>query len=189
MEVKLNKRLISVSDYYLMLEVGILTEHDQVELIRGEILNMSPKKTPHAACLNKFVAKISKVLPSHLHLRTQDPIRLGQYSEPEPDLVIVKHKEDFYLSHHPIPEDIHVIIEIADTTLTYDRNIKGPLYAEYKIPAYWIVNLPDQRIECYSNPQKEGYKKVEYISAGSIKFPPPIDIQLNVKDIFIKANK
>ena len=148
-------RRFTVSDYHRMIEVGILTEDERIELMDGVILKMNPKRTRHSVVTNLITARFYRLVPEgEALLRGQDPILLTDNTEPEPDVVVVKPREDAYLSAHPSPSDVFLVIEVSDTTLEFDKGVKLPRYAASGIPEVWIVNLVDDRIEVYRDPIK-----------------------------------
>jgi len=161
MTVQLLTRKFTTEQYHLMHEAGVFAEGDRLELINGEITEMSPIGRKHAAC----VARLTKVFELKLGDRTiiwsQNPIRLVDNSEPQPDLAILKLRSDFYEDSLPIPTDILLIIEVADSTLTYDRETKMPLYASAGIPEMWLFDLNRKIIEGYSQPSALGYKRMQ----------------------------
>lgn len=159
MSVQVAKRPFTVDEYYRMAESGILTEHDHVELINGEILAMSPIGSHHAGCVKRLNNILSTHLKENAIVSVQDPIYIDQYSEPEPDIAVLKPRSDFYTQHHPVPQDVLLIIEVSDITLKYDREVKLPLYAKAGIPEVWIVNLVEDRIEIYTQPAQDLYKQ------------------------------
>ena len=128
MAVQLEQRLITVYEYHKMEESGILTEADKVELLNGQIIHMSPIGSHHAACVEKMDEYLKKLLAGKAMVRAQNPIVLDDLSEPEPDISIVKFKENYYADQHPIPSEIYLVIEVADTSLEKDREAKLPLY-------------------------------------------------------------
>lgn len=182
---ELIRHRISVSDYHLMIEAGILTEQDKVELIRGEIIQMSPKGSRHAACMGKISEWLIPRLVGQAMIRTQDPVHLSDHSEPEPDLVIVKSRSDFYVEAHPDAEDILLVIEVADTSLAVDRSTKSSLYAEAGIQEYWIVNLPEQVIEICKSPQGQRYKEIRIAEPGDVISVPGFNLEMPVEDWLI----
>ncbi len=184
MAVQLKRQLFTVDDYYKMAEVGILKPTDRVELINGEIIQMSPIKSLHASVVDTLSAELNFQLRGKAIIRTQNPIRINQYSEPEPDIGIAKFKKDKYRAYHPTPEDVLLIIEIADTTLMKDRTIKKQLYAEAGIPEYWIVNLKEQEIEVYREPAGKTYSESSTIRPGENITSANIDFELAVDILF-----
>jgi len=151
----------TISQYYLMSETGILTENDRVELIEGEILEMSPIGTGHAVCVNRLAKVLFSSLSDEITISVQNPVRLSNFSEPEPDFAILKGQPEDYESKHPEPEDILVLIEVSDSTIEYDRTTKAPLYARQKIHELWIIDLNALVVEVYRFPSPEGYQQIQ----------------------------
>jgi Uma2 family endonuclease len=144
-------RRFSVAEYHKLIEIGILTEDDNLELLEGYLVHKMSRNPPHDAAIQKIVKKLFRLLPPDWDLRVQSAITLST-SEPEPDLAIVRGDENNYVAHHPGPADIGLVIEVADATLTGDRVDKGRIYAQAGIPCYWIVNLVDRQVEVYTSP-------------------------------------
>jgi len=142
----------SVKQYQRMIETGVITENDRVELLEGCVVKKMPHNPPHDGTINRMNRRLLRMLPDDWLLRVQSAITLPR-SKPEPDLAIVRAPEELYFKRHPVPRDIALIIEIADTSLLYDRQYKGAIYARVRIPFYWIVNLAAARIEVYSLPR------------------------------------
>lgn len=157
---------MSVEDYHRMLEAGILTEDDKVELIKGEIIEMSPIGSKHAACVNRLTKILIQGSEEEI-VSGQNPVTIPPNSEPEPDLVWLKPRADHYIDAHPAADDIILLIEVSLTTLVIDQQIKLPLYAEAKIPIVWIVNLNDNEIIEYRNPYEKQYLAATIHPAGS----------------------
>jgi Uma2 family endonuclease len=149
-----------------MVEAGILSEADRVELIDGEVFEMSPIGKRHAACVGLLTRVLTLLLQHAALVWVQNPIRLDNYSEPQPDLVVLKFRSDFYRNSLPMPEDVLLVIEVSDTTLEYDRKVKVPLYARAGIPETWVVNLPEERIEVYADPADGEYQTVTPYGRG-----------------------
>jgi Uma2 family endonuclease len=165
-----------------MASSGILSDRDRVELIRGEILEMSPIGTRHAACVMRLIALLSKKLSDRAVVNVQNPIELGNFSEPQPDIALLQPREDFYESAHPTASDIFLIIEVADTTAKCDREIKIPLYAENNIVEVWLVDINQQCVEVYRYPTSNGYRTVKAFGRGqtlSIQEFPNITITVD----------
>jgi Uma2 family endonuclease len=142
----------TVDQYHQLGKAGILTPEDRVELIDGWIVEKAVQKPPHARANVRLQRVLPRVVPNGLQVQFQLPITLST-SEPEPDGVIARGPEDRYDDAHPGPRDVLLVIEVADTTLAFDQGEKLILYAAARLPAYWIVNIPDQRIEVYTNPR------------------------------------
>ena len=147
-------------------QVGIFSEDDRVELINGEIVKISPIGEPHASCVGRLTQTLILLLRRRVIVWTQNPIVLDDYSEPQPDLAILRPRADFYRQAHPRPEDVLVVIEESDTTLEYDRKVKVPLYASAGIPEMWLVNIPEERVEVYSDPAGGEYQTARSYARG-----------------------
>ncbi len=146
----------TIAEYHRLTEIGFFAEDDRVELIRGEINWMAAKGTAHTVCCRNLLRELAALVVGYAELQCQDPIALPSGSEPEPDFAIVRQRSDNYRSGHPTPDDILLVIEIADSSLDYDREVKRSLYAEAGIPHYWIFNLSEQCLEAYSEPYQNG---------------------------------
>lgn len=164
MTVSLKKRKISVEDYHKMIAAGILSKEDKVELINGEMIEMSPIGSNHSGIVNRLNAFFIRTLGERAIVSVQNPVILSDLSEPEPDLAILYPRDDFYSKNHPHPEDVYLIIEVADSSIDYDREIKLSYYAQAGIPEYWIVDLEQRHVEAYRSPEKDYYKIREIIS-------------------------
>jgi Uma2 family endonuclease len=174
------KHTFTVEQYYQMAEVGILDITKGTELIEGEIIDMSPMGRLHAACIAKATRSLIRLLPDSMDLRVQLPIRLSDRSEPQPDLAIVRYREDYYASGHPQDHDILFLIEVSDSTLKYDREVKLPLYAKHGIPEVWIANLEEQLLEVYRQLGENGYEMVQNYQKGEVvKFGAGEKIAIN----------
>jgi Uma2 family endonuclease len=151
-----------------MNEAGILTEDDRVELINGEIIEMSPIGRKHSACVNRLNSIFSQLLGKRVIVAVQNPITLDNFSEPQPDIALLKPREDFYESAHPQPSDVFLLIEVADSSFEYDRDIKIPLYAANGIVEVWLVDIIEQKIIVYRQPTENTYSKIKTLQRGEI---------------------
>ena len=167
MSVQVVKRSFTVAEYRRMVGAGILSETDRVELIDGEVFEMSPIGEPHAACVGRLTQIITLLLLRGAIVWVQNPIVLNNYSEPQPDVAVLKPRADFYGQAHPRPEDVWLVIEVSDTTLAYDQKVKAPLYARAGIPETWVVNLSEERIEAYTDPADGAYQTVTSYGRGA----------------------
>ena len=180
----------TITEYHRLAELQFFSEDDRVELISGEIIQMSPKGTPHSVCETRLERELYKLVGDRATLRGQQPIVISNNSEPEPDRVIVRNRSDDYLSAHPSPEDVLLVIEIADSSLSYDQTVKLPLYAEAGIPDYWIFNLGDSCLEHYSEPYqnldgKFGYRrKLIFLPNEIVSLPCFPDLFLDLSKVF-----
>ncbi|MBE8987674.1 Uma2 family endonuclease [Nostoc sp. LEGE 12450] len=180
----------TIAEYHRLAELGFFEENDRVELIKGEIIQMVAKGKAHSVCETRLDRELYKLVGDRATLRGQQPITLSNNSEPEPDRVIAKNRDDDYLANHPSPSDILLLIEIADSSLKYDQEEKLPIYAEAKISDYWIFNLVDNYLECYSEPYqtlqfKFGYRrKLIYLPNESVNLPCFSEFSLDLSKIF-----
>lgn len=174
----------TVADYHRMAEAGILGEDDRVELIEGEIIRMSPIGREHAGCVKYLTNVLGQGIDAAAIVAVQDPLVLGDHSEPEPDLMILRRRPDYYRSGHPTPADVLLIVEVADTSLEYDRQVKVPLYARDGIPETWLLNLAQEHIVVYRDPGAEGYRSVRVARRGETISPLACpDLSLAVADV------
>jgi Uma2 family endonuclease len=141
----------TVQQYHRMLEEGVLTANDRVELLEGLVIEKIPHNPPHDGTVGRITRRLLRLLPEDWMLRVQCAITL-RGSEPEPDIAIVRGPEETYFSRHPRSQDIALLLEVADTSLLEDRRGKGAIYARARIPVYWIVNIKDSRVEVYTQP-------------------------------------
>ncbi|HUK89057.1 MAG TPA: Uma2 family endonuclease [Blastocatellia bacterium] len=160
MSVQLEHWLFGVDEYHRMLETGILTEDDRVELIEGEIVKMSPIGSRHVASVNRINALLNQKAGGTAIVSVQNPVRLDNYSEPQPDVALLKRRDDFYAGSLPTPKDVLLLVEVAETSREMDRRVKLPLYARANVLEVWLVNLQDDRIETHSEPANGAYQKV-----------------------------
>lgn len=157
MSVQIQRRLFTASEYYHMARVGILSEDDQVELLKGEIVEMPPIGSRHAACVDRLNRLFSLRLGQKTIVRVQSPIHLGEHSEPQPDLVLLEPRSDFYTQAHPEPEDVLLLVEVVEPSAEYDRQIKMPLYAQAGVTEVWLVDVVGECVEVYRDPSRQGY--------------------------------
>lgn len=190
--VAVTRKKFTIDEYHKLLDLGFFSENDRVELIRGEIIETTPKTTPHSVCNSLLWKQLYELIGKQAEIRVQEPIILPSNSEPEPDVVIARKKTDNYLSAHPTVRDLILVIEISDSTLKYDREAKLPLYAEAGINNYWIVNLVDRCLEIYSNPFSNNQEKFNYrnksiiLSDEQADLPEFIEVKLELISIFPK---
>lgn len=195
--VAITRKKFTLEEYHRLIDWGFFAGHDRVELVRGEIIAMSPKRTPHSVCNSLLLKKLILSLGEQAIVRGQEPIIIPPNSEPEPDIVIARQKDDNYLSSHPAPQDILLVIEISDSTLKYDQQTKLSLYAEAGINNYWIFNLADCNLEVYSQPfeyskGQSGYRSKQIILSNETINLPDFDhinnINLDLSDLFPKQD-
>lgn len=151
------ERQFTVDEYYRMGEAGILHEDDRVELLDGQLYVMSPIGSEHAACVRRLDRLFQQRAEPQALVSVQNPIRLDRTSEPEPDLALLTPREDNYASRHPRPDDVLLVVEIADTSLAFDQDTKLSLYARAGIPEYWVVALEDSQLHVYREPEGDRF--------------------------------
>jgi Uma2 family endonuclease len=169
--VQLTRRLFTVAEYHKMAEAGILSEDDRVELLEGEIVAMSPIGSRHAGLVNRLNRLFSQRAGDQVVVSVQNPVRLGGYSEPQPDLALLRPRADFYTSSHPGPEDVLLAVEVAETSAAVDREVKVPLYARFGVPEVWLVDLAGDQVEVFREPSAEGYREVRVLRRGESLAP------------------
>ena len=160
------RHLFSVDDYHRMGEAGVFGEADRVELIEGEIIEMSPIGSPHAARVKRLNRLLVRRLGTRAIVQVQDPVVLSRFSEPEPDLAVLKPRVDFYAAKHPEPRDVLLIVEVADSSRVFDRTVKAPLYARTGIRELWVVDVIDEVVEVHRRPQRGVYREVGQFRHG-----------------------
>lgn len=159
-------RTFTVDEYYRMAELGILREDERVELIDGHIRQMNAIGSRHAACVSRMNALFSASLADRALVSVQNPLRIGEMVEPEPDILLAKPRADFYAERHPVPDDTYLVVEVADTSLGYDRNEKLPLYARAGVAEVWIVDLGDELIEVHTHPSNGVFAQTRRVQRG-----------------------
>lgn len=178
------RRPFTVGEYYRMAEAAILTEEDRVELIAGQIVAMSPIGSRHAACVDRLNGLLHRQPGPAFIVRVQSPIALDAYSEPEPDLVLLRARADFYAAAHPSAADVLLAIEVADTSVEYDREVKLPLYAQAGRPEVWLIDLQKGHIEVHARPQSGAYQqRVEVAADATFTSPTVAGLELAVADV------
>jgi Uma2 family endonuclease len=184
MAVKVARRRFTVDEYYQMACAGILKEDDRVELIEGDIIEMASIGTKHAACIRRLLYIFHSKLSDNVLVDAQNPLRIDKYSEPQPDLMLLKPRDDYYSTFHPRPEDVLLLIEVADTSVTYDREVKVKLYAQAGINEVWLVDLQTQQVIAYRQPSPSGYSEVKEYRCGDNIVPLAFQgLNIPVEDI------
>ena len=178
------RRRFTVAEYYAMADAGILAHTERVQLLDGEIIVMPPIGNRHASSVNWSNEALISTLIGRANVSIQNPVRLDDGSEPQPDIAVLRRREDFYVAAHPGPQDVLLLIEVSDTTVDFDRNEKLPLYARAGIPEVWIVNLRDRRVEAYTEPDDGAYASVRHFEVHDTISPQAFpDIALPVERI------
>lgn len=177
-------RRFTVDEYYRMAQAGVLTEDDRVELIEGQIVLREPIGPYHAGTVRRLNRLWTTRLGARAVVDVQNPVRLGAHSEPQPDLVLLRPRHDFYADTHPEPADVLLAIEVGGTSAEGDRTVKMPLYARAGIREAWLIDLAADRVEVYRRPSDEGYRDVRRLgrdqTLSAEAFP---DVTLTVGDL------
>ena len=181
---QLLKGRFTVADYHRLVECGILSEDDRVELLVGQVIPMSPIGSPHAACVNRLNRMLIRALGDRATIAVQNPIVLDDWSEPQPDVTALKPRTDGYAAAHPRPADVLLLLEVADSSLVRDQEVKLPLYAAAGVPEVWLVNLPADQIQIHRAPATAAYGFIAIARRGEtvtpLRFP---DMAFSVDDI------
>jgi Uma2 family endonuclease len=156
----------SIDDYYRMAETGVLRPGKRMELLDGKIIDMSPIGPFHGGLVNRLSRLFNQLAHGRWLVSAQNPLRVDDHSEPEPDVMLLKPAADDYTNRHPQPKDVFLLIEVADSTLDYDREEKLPAYGRAGIAEVWIVNLQDATIEVYREPHFTGFGNKTVLRAG-----------------------
>jgi Uma2 family endonuclease len=186
MLVETTKKLFSVDDYYKMLDAGILTPEDRVELIDGEIFEMSPIGSRHLACVNRATRLLTMAFGTRVVVSVQNPLQLSNYTEPEPDLVLLKPRADDYAAKKPAAGDALLVVEVAETTLRFDRGVKLPRYAKAGVPEVWIENLNEDCLLVYRDPSGAAYSTSLTLRSGeSVSVVALPDVVFAVEELLV----
>ena len=184
MAVQLQRKLFTTDEYHQMIRAGVFDEDDRLELIEGAIAEMSPISPRHAGCVNRLADLLFDRVRRRAIVAVQNPIRVGERSEPQPDLALLRPRPTYYANLHPGPEDVLLIIEVGETSAEYDRSVKMPMYSRGGIAELWLVSLDDGWIEVYREPSSAGYKSTRRAmpdeSIAPSAFP---DVSLDVSEI------
>ena len=174
----------TTSDYQSMMRYGILTEEDRTELISGEVLAMSPIGSRHAACVNRLTHWFTTKLGARAIASVQNPIHISARSEPQPDLALLRPRADFYADALPEPADVWLVIEVADTSVEFDRETKLPLYARAHIAETWLWDLSAHRLLVFTHPTADGYSAMRQLGHGESIAPQAFpDLEIAVSEI------
>ena len=177
-------RLFTVDEYYRMAELGILGRGERVELIEGEIIQMEAIGSRHAGCVNRLTKLLVVGVGDRGVVTVQNPARLSDLSEPQPDLTVSRPRPDDYMDSHPGPADVMLVIEVADSSVGFDRGRKAPLYALAGIPEYWLVDVGGGYVEVYRQPTDGGYRDVRTLRKEDVLTPISFpDVQVPVQAI------
>ncbi len=185
MAVEIARRLFTIDEFERMLRAGVFREDERVELIHGEILDMSPIELRHMVCVSRLNVLFTRQLYETALVWVQNAIHLPNNTRPQPDIALLKWRSDFYAGKHPTPEDVLLLIEVAESSVNYDRKTKSPIYAAAGIQEYWLINLPKSIVEIYSGLNNGIYENVRRAGRSeSLPLPSGLEGSLSVADIF-----
>ena len=174
-EAAFTLRKWTVKEYHKLGEIGIFNPEERLELIEGDIIKISAKGTVHAAATRRTATLLHNLLGNQAAVYNKSPITLDDNSEPEPDIAVVRIDPFDYATHHPTPSEVYLIIEVADSSLTFDREIKAKIYARSGIADYWVLNVGDRQLHVFREPTENGYQSEvilgETASISPIEFP------------------
>jgi len=180
----LPRRLFTVDDYHRMAAVGLLHEDERTELLDGEVVFKMPIGSRHAGCVKWLNRTLGALLGDRAIIGAQDPVQLDRFSEPEPDISVLKMRPDMYRAAHPGRQDILLVVEVADTSQYVDRLVKAPLYAAAGVPELWLVDLAEDSIEVCRDPVADAYRSSRRYGRGEALAPAAFpDVELAVDDI------
>lgn len=172
----------SVADFYRMAEAGLISEGDRMELIEGELIDMAPIGSRHAFTVT-LIAGMFRTADDRCLVSVQNPVRLSAWSEPQPDIALLKPRN--YSTAHPGPDDVLLIVEVSDSTLKYDRDVKLTLYARHGIPEVWLIDLQQNRLTQYRDPTPQGYRRSCMAAATDVVEPAELPgLAVRVSEVF-----
>ena len=186
MTTAMTKRRFCVKDFYLMDEAGVFCEDDRVELVDGEIVDMAPIGSYHNSCVTTLTHIFVRAVPEGVRVQVQGAVQMDESTMFQPDLVILRPREDNYAESNPTPEDVLLVIEVSDSTVAYDRNVKIPKYAQEGVPEVWQVNLPYGFIDKFVDPDTAAgrYRSVMRSSSGQRVVPTQLrEVVVEVSDV------
>lgn len=184
MQIETTRKRFTVDDYHRMAETGILSENDRTELIEGEIIQMSPIGDPHFNAVNRATMIFARGIGDRVVVSVQNPAVMDRHNEPQPDVVLIRPREGFYGSGKPDPEDVVLLIEISDTSLRFDQEVKLPVYARNGVREVWIVDLQDEVIRVHREPKGKAYTSIEIKQRNEQVSPQAFpDFSVNVSDL------
>lgn len=184
-EPRLTHYRLNVEQYHRMGETGVLEPDARVELIEGELLDMAPIGTRHWSAVSRLTRTLVQTLGERAVVSIQQSIRLDRYTEPEPDIAVLKPRDDFYASALPTGHDALLVIEVAESSLAYDLRTKARLYAAHGVPAYWVVDLGGGRVHRFTSPEGSAYRDEQVtIALGRIAMPGIDDIGIDLTGLY-----
>lgn len=185
MDADVTARRFTADEYHRMADAGILSDDDRVELIEGEVLEMEPIGSRHAACVDRLASFFAAVGDDAI-VRIQSPVRLDQRSEPRPDVALLRPDPDYYADAHPGPDDVLLVVEVAQASLRHDRHRKIPLFAAAGLPEAWLVDPDGGEVAPYRDPSPEGYRSVRRVDGSGVVAPRAFpELEVRVEEILV----
>ncbi len=179
-------RKFTVAEYFRLVDAGIIQPGERVELLEGEILLMAPTGPSHNGGVNRYTRVFGRQAGNLYTLQVQGPVRLDEHSAPEPDVALLKFREDDYCQAHAGPADVLLVVEVSDSSLDYDRGVKSRIYGRAGVPETWVLNLPEDCIERFTGPGPEGYGQHDILRRGEKVSPAALpDLELAVEDLLL----
>lgn len=176
------KHLLSVDDYHAMAQAGLFPEQPKVELINGVIFDMPPIGPAHGSVVKQLIKRFTHAVKDEAIVSVQDSIRLGDLSEPQPDICLLQNQKNYYSDAIPQAHNVLLLVEVAHSSLDFDSTTKARLYAAHGVIEYWLVDVANQQLRIYKQPHKEGYQQVLTLSAPSCHCPdalPHISVDMS----------
>lgn len=167
----MRRHRLTVDQFHRMGEAGVIGPEVRVELVEGEVVEMAPIGTRHAAVVKRLLGMLAGVIAGRAVLSVQDPLRLDDHSEPQPDLMLLAPREDFYASAHPGPADVLLLVEVCDTTSRYDREVKVPLYARHGVAEVWLIDLDERLVHVLREPRDGRYTQITVSATPGVVAP------------------
>ncbi len=182
---EIRKHKLSIADYHRMGEAGVFAEHERTELIEGEIFDMPPIGIPHYSIVDRLTERFVIAVKGRAIVRVQNPVPLGDLSEPQPDITLLKRYEDFYRETAQQDADVLLVVEVADSSLRYDRDIKIPLFARHAIPEVWLIDVRHSKILLFQDVSSDGYRHETTLTTAGILSPLALpEVAIDLSGIF-----
>ncbi len=176
---------ITTNRYQMMVATGVLTKYDRIELIEGDMLDMAPMGTKHSAITSRLNEVFVLAVSRSATVVSGGPVNLGEFSQPQPDLMLLKRRADFYSGKTPEAADVLLLIEVSDSSLAFDQGVKLNLYARYGVAEYWVVDVEGRRVVTYREPTAKGYiRKAEFEAPDAVTPHAFFDVKIAVGEIF-----
>ncbi|HUR24345.1 MAG TPA: Uma2 family endonuclease [Acidimicrobiales bacterium] len=156
----------TVEEYHRMGDTGLFGQDDRVELVEGEIIDMTPVGSRHAACVDRLTRLLVVRIGERAIVRVQNPVQMGDLSEPQPDIAVLAPRTDFYAGAHPGPADVLLVVEVADTSIGWDRGVKVPMYGRAGVAEAWVVDVNAEAVDVWTQPGPDGYAETRRVARG-----------------------